>query len=263
MSFAALGGVAGFLAGLLGVGGGVVLVPGIYFLMTFLGYESDVLMHVAVGTSLAVIIPTGFSSARAHWKKKAVDLALVKQIGIGIFIGVIAGTALAHMLAGETLKIVFATALVFLAAIMVANPARFSRIEMMPKQPVPAFVGSGIGALSTLIGVGGATMNVPFMSMCKVPLHRAIGTAAALGLVISVPAALGFIWIGLDVDSRPPLSLGFVNIAAWLLIIPTSVLIAPLGAKAAHTMPVNVLRRVFAGFMIVIAIKIWHGIIVG
>ena len=235
--------------------------PGIYFLMSALGHESEMLMHVAVGTSLAVIVPTGFSSARSHWKKGAVDMNLVKQIGVGIFVGVIGGTVLASLLEGGTLKIIFATALVFFAVMMLANSSRFSLMSQMP--PVTGIVGSFIGALSTLIGVGGATMNVPFMTMCQVPIHRAIGTASALGLVISVPAALGFVLIGWGQEGVPPLSVGYVNLLAWLLIIPVSVAVAPWGAKAAHVMPVAMLRRVFAGFMVVVAIKMWHGIIAG
>lgn len=261
LACALLGGLAGFLAGLLGVGGGIVLVPGIYYFLDIAGFESEHLMHVAVGTSLAVIVPTGLSSARAHWKKHAVDLGLVRQIGTGIIMGVLAGTLAANDLSGDRLKVIFAGALIFLSLMMLSNPARFTLVKHMPRQPVPALAGFLIGGLSTLIGIGGATMSVPFMGLCKVPFHRAVGTAAALGLVISIPAALGFILIGLGEEGRPPLSLGFVNIPAWLLIVPASVTTAPLGARLAHFVSVDFLRRIFAVFMILVAFKMAHGLL--
>ena len=261
VSLIGLGAVAGFLAGLLGIGGGVVLVPGLYAIFSLLGFHSPYLMHIAVGTSLAIIVPTGFSSARSHWKKGAVDLELVRQIGSGIFIGVILGTLVISGLSGDTLKMIFASAILILALIMLFNPARFELVSQMPKQPVPGLAGVVIGGISTLIGIGGATLSVPFMSLCKVPIHRAIGTAAALGLVISVPATLGSILIGWSEPSRLPLSLGFVNVAAWLCIIPVSVMVAPLGAWAAHKVPVKALKRGFAVFMIVVSIKMWAGLI--
>lgn len=261
MMLAALGSVAGFMAGLLGVGGGIILVPGLFYAFTFLGFESDYLMHVAVGTSLAIIVPTGFSSARAHWKRGAVDVDLVKQIGIGIVIGVVLGTVLADILPGEKLKIIFATALLFFAAMLLIDPKRFTIWQHVPTQPWPGFAGSVIGTVSTLIGIGGATLSVPFMSMCKVPIHRAIGTASALGLVISVPAAIGFALIGIVEEGRPPFSIGFVNILAWGMVIPMSVMVAPLGAWSAHKLPVDTLRKGFAVFMVVVSVRMWVGIL--
>lgn len=260
-AFATLGAAAGFMAGLLGVGGGIILVPGLYFLLAFLGYESDVLMHVAVGTSLAIIVPTGFSSARSHWKKGSVDMSLVKNIGIGIVIGVVVGTITADILPGQTLKMIFASALIVLCGLMFVNPQKFSLFPKVPPQPFSGLVGGVIGSLSTLIGIGGASISVPFMSMCKVPIRKAIGSASAMGLVISVPAALGFIVIGLEEAGRPPLSLGFVNMPAWALIIPISVMIAPLGAKAAHKISVEKLRKVFAVFMVIVALRMWHSLL--
>lgn len=255
----ALGGVAGFLAGLLGIGGGVVLVPGLYFGLQYLGFESDALMHVAVGTSLAVIIPTGFSSARAHYKRGAVDFSLVKTIGPGILCGVAAGTLIAHFINEAGMTLFFAFAVSVLAVVMVVNPARFSPFAGVLSRFWMGVSGFVIGAFSSLMGIGGATISVPWMAMCRVPMHTAVGTASALGLVIAIPAALGFIYIGWGVAGLPPFSLGYINFLAWPLIIPASVLMAPWGVKCAHAVSVDLLRKIFASFLILIAAKMLWG----
>lgn len=255
----ALGGVAGFLAGLLGIGGGVVLVPGLYFGLKYMGFESGALMHVAVGTSLAVIIPTGLSSARAHWKRGAVRLDLVRQIGPGILLGVAAGTVIAGYTPEAGMTFFFAFALSALAVVMVVNPARFSPFADMPRRLWMGVSGVVIGVFSSLMGIGGATISVPWMALCRVPMHTAVGTASALGLVIAIPAALGFILIGWSVPGLPPFSLGYINFLAWPLIIPASVLAAPWGARLAHSVSVERLRIFFAFFLVVIALRMLWG----
>ncbi|QQG36784.1 MAG: sulfite exporter TauE/SafE family protein [Micavibrio aeruginosavorus] len=259
-----LGGAAGFLAGLLGIGGGLVLVPGLYFGLKALGFESAALMHVAVGTSLAVIIPTGMSSARAHWKRGVVRLDLVRKLGGGVLLGVAGGTLVASRIDEHGMTLFFALALAALAVLMLLNPARFSPLQDVPRQPWIGLSGVGIGIFSSLMGIGGATISVPWMSMCRVPMHTAVGTASALGLVIAVPAAAGFILIGWGQEGLPPFSLGYINFLAWPLIIPASVLAAPWGARLAHSVSVERLRRFFAAFLVVIAGKMiwsacWHG----
>lgn len=253
----ALGLTAGFLSGLLGVGGGIVLVPGLYYIFSSLGFPETHLMHMAVGTSLAIIVPTGFSSARSHWKRGNVDLTLVKQIGIGILIGVGIGTYIADLVSGEELQGIFASALLLMAGIMAFKPSRFQIAETIPAQPVPGLVGTIIGALSTLMGIGGASLSVPFMTMYGQAIHRAVGTAAAIGLVISVPAVLCFIVIGQENTGLPPFSLGYINILAWLFITPVSVLTAPFGVRAAHKASVERLRALFAFFLLVVAAKMF------
>lgn len=251
----ALGGVAGFLAGLLGIGGGVVLVPGLYFGFQYMGFESGALMHVAVGTSLAVIIPTGLSSVHAHGKRGAVRRDLVKQIGPGILLGVAVGTVIAQHMPEEGMTLFFALALSVLAVVMVVNPARFSPFAEMPRRLWMAVSGAVIGVFSSLMGIGGATISVPWMALCRVPMHTAVGTASALGLVIAVPAALGFIIIGWSAAGLPPFSLGYINFLAWPLIIPASVLAAPWGVRLAHSVSVECLRKFFAAFLVVIALR--------
>jgi uncharacterized membrane protein YfcA len=261
VALAALGCVAGILAGLLGIGGGIVLVPGLLYIFQAMGMDSESLIHVCVGTSLALIIPNGLMSARSHWKKDAVDMSLVKLIGVGVLIGVAIGTVIADNLAGPTLQVVFACAVVVLAILMVADPSRFKLFSSMPKNPWPSVAGVGIGSLSSLIGIGGGTLSVPFMTLCTVPIHRAIGTASALGVVIAVPGTLGFILIGLEEAGRPPLSLGYVNTLAWLLILPTSLLSVKLGVWMAHKAPVKMMKRIFAVFLVIVAAKMWMDIL--
>ena len=264
---ASLGAVAGFLAGLLGVGGGIILVPGLYAVFTFLqpnmGFDVTHLMHVSVGTSLAIIIPTGFSSALAHHKRGSVDFSMVKMIGGGIIVGVIFSTWVVQGLDAMSMKMIFASAILVMAIIMIANPARFQISKEEPKQPFSSLAGFVIGGLSTLIGIGGATLSVPYLSLHGVPMHRAVGSASALGLVIAVPAAIGFMIIGLEQNNLPPFSVGYVNFMAWIAIIPVSVSVAPLGVRVAHKISVKRLKVTFAIFMVVVALNMWRKILLG
>ena len=261
VALAALGCAAGILAGLLGIGGGIVLVPGLLYIFQWLGMDSTSLIHVCVGTSLALIIPNGLMSARSHMKRDAVDMVLVKSIGVGVLIGVAIGTVIADNLAGPSLQLVFACAVVVLAIMMLVDPSRYKLVSSMPKAPWPSAAGVGIGSISSLIGIGGGTLSVPFMTLCTVPIHRAIGTASALGVVIAVPGTLGFILIGMGEAGRPPLSIGYVNVLAWLLILPTSLLCVKLGVWMAHKAPVKLMKRVFAFFLVIVAVKMWMDIL--
>ena len=257
----ALGVFAGFLAGLLGVGGGMILVPGLYFLFKTLGYSTDVLMHLAVGTSLAIIIPTGISSAYAHYKRDAVRIDLVRYIGPGIVLGVMAGTVIADYLSGRKLTLVFACALFVFAVLMQIPPkVRHDGIHAIgrAKGTVGGFF---VGVLSSLMGIGGATLNVPFMTLNGVGIHNAVATSSALGPFIALPGTIGFMLIGLGVAGLPPFSLGYVNLLALVVIAPFSVLAAPYGAAVAHKVSVVVLRRIFSFFIIVVACKmVWEAV---
>ncbi|MFA5592626.1 MAG: sulfite exporter TauE/SafE family protein [Anaerovoracaceae bacterium] len=252
----ALGLAAGFLAGLLGIGGGIILVPGLYFLFKALGYDTALLMHMAIGTSLAVIIPTGISSMLAHNRKGAVLWDVVRAIGPGIVAGVIAGTIIAKLLSAAGLILVFAVSLIVFAGLMQIPPP-VSTEEKKPRiPPVRGMAGGlGVGILSTLMGIGGATLNVPFMTLHGIRIHNAVASSSALGPFIALPGALGFIVIGWNISGLPPFSLGYVNMAALLFIAPVSMMMAPFGAKAAHRLSVTSLRRVFALFLCVVAVK--------
>ena len=250
-----LGLAAGFMAGLLGIGGGIILVPGLFFLFKTLGYAPDILMHLSVGTSLAIIIPTGFSSARAHWKRGAVKTDLLKYIGPGIVLGVAGGTLVADYLSGHALTIVFAVALVCFALLMQISPKvreDASHTIGVIKGSIGGFV---VGLLSSLMGIGGATLNVPFMTLNGISIHNAVATASALGPFIALPGTIGFILIGWGHAGLPPFSLGYINLLAAALIAPLSMLAAPYGAAMAHKVSVVALRRIFSVFIIIVALK--------
>ena len=255
---AGLGLASGFLAGLLGVGGGIVLVPGLYYVFSASGFPPEALMHMAVGTSLAIIIPTGLSSTRAHFQHDSVDVGLARLHAPGILAGVAAGTFAASYLDGRMLQIIFAFALLFLAGVIASDLSRFHLVKKIPGQPWASMMGAVSGFLSTLIGIGGATINVPYMTLCHVPIRRAVGTAALLGVVISIPAAIGFAVIGWDVDGRPPYSFGYINFLAWIIILPFAVMMAPRGAHAAHNISVGGLRRSFSLFMVLVSLKLLY-----
>ena len=253
LSLAAL---AGFLAGLLGIGGGLVLVPGLYYIFTSLGFNDPNIMHMAVGTSLATIVATGISSARAHHKKSNVRFDLVKKIGIGMVIGVGIGTLIAASVSGIWLQVFFAAALTILALLMRINPEKFKNKRDIPNQPWPAMAGTVTGVVSTLMGIGGAALNVPYMALHNVSIHRSIGTAAAMGLMVAIPGALGFLIIGWGVeDGMPPFSLGYINLLALGIIVPVTVLFAPLGVHVGHLFSTRKLRNVFSIFMVIISLR--------
>lgn len=249
-----LGIFAGFAAGLLGIGGGAILVPGLYYLLKHFGY-ADVAMHVAVGTSLATIIFTGISSAIAHHRKDAVDIPMLKTFLPGVIIGVGVGTYLADILPTEGLKIIFAGSQLAFGSYMILRTNKTNLVDKLPRQPFLSLFAALNAGLATLMGVGGGVQNVTFMTICNVPIHRAIATAAAIGPFIAIIGTLGFITIGLDSQNLPPYSFGYINLAAFACIILTSVTFAPLGAKFAHSLPVPKLKKYFAIFMLIIAAK--------
>ena len=258
----ALGMTGGLLAGLLGVGGGFVLVPGLFFILQSAGFDETHLMHLCIGTSLSIIVFTGLSSARAHWKKDALSFEHIRSIGPGILLGTILGSMLASLLTSDTLSLFFASLLIILTSFMATDlkSLKFSA-KTATNRPANILAGLFIGSISTMMGIGGATLSVPYMRAINLEMRRAIGTASALGTIISIPATLGFIIIGQGIEGRPPLSLGYVNIAITVVIIPFSMLCAPLGAKLTHSLPTKTLRRIFALFMIVVAARLWSQII--
>ncbi|MEP5760329.1 MAG: sulfite exporter TauE/SafE family protein [Litoreibacter sp.] len=249
------GGIAGVLAGLLGVGGGIVIVPVLFWIFDILGVPDAVAMHLAVGTSLSTIIATSISSARAHHKRGSIDMDLLRSWAPLIFIGALAGGIAAKFIQADVLTSIFG----FIALAVAVNMAVPHTLTLADDVPRGSFgrgiLPGGIGVFSALMGIGGGTLSVPILGMFSVPVHRAVGTAAAFGLVIAIPATAGFIWSGLDADLRPPWSLGYVSIPAACLIFPISVLTAPLGSKLAHNLNPAALKRAFAVFLFITAIK--------
>jgi len=255
------GAIAGTLAGLLGVGGGIVIVPVLFLLFDFLDVPQAVAMHLAVGTSLATIIPTSISSARAHYARGAIDLAMLRRWAPFVFSGALAGGIASRFVSSELLTGIFGV-IALLVAVNLALPRKLVLAASVPNGiGGQAAIPGGIGLLSALMGIGGGTLTVPVLTAFCYPVHRAVATASAFGLVIAVPAALGFVWSGLGVPARPPLSLGYVSLVAAVLIFCTSVLTAPYGAALAHRLDPDRLKRVFAFFLGLTSIRMLWTII--
>ncbi len=257
----AAGAVAGLTAGLLGVGGGIVIVPVLWHLFTALGIDEAVRMHVAVGTSLATIIATSVSSVRSHHKRGAVDFALLKSWGPWIFIGVIIGTALASHVRGPVLSAVFASVALIVSLHMGFAKPEWRLAPDLPKGPGRSLLAMVIGTISAMMGIGGGTLSVPILSLFGYPIHRAVGTAAAIGFIIGIPGALGFIYSGWGVAGLPPFSLGYISLLGFALIFPTSTLLAPYGARLAHGINTRNLKRVFAVFLGFTALRMFYDLL--
>ena len=247
--------VSGLVAGMLGVGGGIVIVPVMYHVLAVMHVPEDLRMHVAVGTSLATIIPTSISSLRAHNKKGVVDWQLLKRWVWPMLVGVLAGSVLAGVARGQTLALIFG-----LVALPVAAQLAFAKETWRLADKLPGGVGGvllpfGISSVSTMMGIGGGTVGVPAMTLCGMPIHRAVGTASAFGAIISVPGAIGAVIAGWGVAGLPPYSLGYANLLGFLLIAPVAFFTAPAGAAIAHMADKNRLRKLFALFVAVTAAK--------
>ncbi len=259
LMYAFVGAIAGILAGLFGIGGGLVIVPMLVYCFHLQNISPDLVMHIALGTSLASIIFTSVSSSLAHNRRGAVDWSTLKRIAIGILIGTYLGSCLAAVLSTSVLKAVFVIFLYYVSIQMFLNK------KPKPTRTLPGTVGifsAGgiIGAVSSLVGIGGGTLSVPFLVWCNTPLHRAIGTASAIGFPIAVSGALGYIVNGWGAPSLPSMSLGFVYLPALIGIVCVSVLTAPLGAKLAHSLPVAKLKQCFAILLLVVGTKMLIGL---
>lgn len=257
----AVGAITGLIAGLLGVGGGIVIVPVLYYVLTTLGVPEDVTMHVAVGTSLATIIATSAKSIGAHRKRGAVDDALLKSWGPAIFVGVIIGTAIAGYVKGPELSAVFATIATIVALHMAFGKESWRIANQLPTGAGKHALAGFIGAVSAMMGIGGGTLSVPILSLYGYPIIKAVGTAAAIGFIIGIPGAIGFVITGWGEPGLPPYSLGYINLPAALLILPTSMWLAPVGARLAHTIDRTWLRRAFALFLAITAVRMFYGLL--
>lgn len=261
LSLMATGMVAGIMAGLLGVGGGIVIVPVLYHLFTFLGIDEAIRMHVAVGTSLATIIPTSIISSRSHFRRGSLNIGLLQQLIPGVIVGVVCGVVLSGLMSGAFLTAVFAVVALLVSLNMAFKKEGFSIGDGLPNKTGTSIIGFFIGGISTLMGIGGGTLSVPVLSAFRTPMHTAVGTGAALGLVISLPGAIGFLINGLDVDNRPPFSLGYVNLIGLFLIIPATMAMAPVGARLAHAINAKRLRQLFALFLLITSLKMFYGLL--
>lgn len=255
------GSLSGFLAGLLGVGGGFVTTPALLLLYNMIGYDGPDSMHVCVGTSLLIIVFNGISSARAHWKRGVVDTDFVLRLGGGAALGTVGGALLASKIDSETLMVVFACAVLFFAFLMARDLTLISFPKAFFSRPVNVIYGAMVGCFSSLIGIGGSVFNVPYMSAAGLDIRRAIGTGAMTGIFISLPASIGFMVIGQGVEGLPAFSFGYVNMLVVAIIVPFSMLCAPLGVRVSHAIDRKPLRLGFAAFMVLVSMKMWFEIL--
>jgi uncharacterized membrane protein YfcA len=255
--YVAVGVVAGIIAGLLGVGGGLVIVPILAICFPLQGIDPTHVMHLALGTSLASIIFTSISSLMAHNHRGAVDWGIFRRIVPGVLLGTFLGALVAAYLSTDFLKGFFCIFL-YTAATQMFFGKKPKASRELPPAPGMFGVGSVIGVVSALVGIGGGSLSVPFFVWCNVQAHRAIGTSAAIGLPIAIAGALGYILNNPHAEGLPAYSLGYIYLPALAGIVCASVCTAPLGAKLAHALPVDKLKRIFAIFLYAIATKmVW------
>ena len=248
--------VAGFMAGLLGVGGGIIMVPALYYAFTVLDFELVTRMHLAVGTSLAIIIPTSIISTKTHMEYDAVDFKMVKSFGIFILIGVIAGTFLSVNLKTPTLVLFFSIFafmvglfFIFLREKLVENPKTISDI-------VKNISGIVIGFISVPLGIGGGSLMVPFMRTFGYDIRKSIGTAAAVGFLISLSGTITMIMGGKIIDNiNTPFSVGYINLLGFAVFVPVTMIMARLGAKAVYKIDKKLLSKIFGTFLLIVSIR--------
>jgi uncharacterized membrane protein YfcA len=251
----ATGAIGGILAGLLGIGGGIVIVPVLEAALSYLGVDSSVRMHIAVATSLATIIPTSISSARAHHRKQAIDFLLVRYWWPFIVVGAIAGIVIAANVGGWLLSTVFAVVALAVAIKMILPLDDKNLAADVPRGVIGSVIPISIGTVSTLMGIGGGTLSVTAMTLSSRSMHVAVGTASLIGLFIAVPSTLGYVVTGWGNAALPVASLGYVNLLGFALIAPATALFAPLGARIAHALSHRTLSLLFGLFLFAVAIR--------
>ena len=258
LAMLATGAAGGLLAGLLGVGGGIVIVPVLDVALATMQVDPAIRMHIAVATSLATIIPTSLSSTRAHHRRRGVDFVLARNWGPYILLGAVAGSWIASNVDSAVLSLVFGVVALLVAAKMLLPMGDLVLAETTPRGPLGTLPPLAIGGISTMMGIGGGTLSVPAMTMINHPIHRAVGTAALFGLFISVPGTLAYIVTGWGDPRLPPGSLGYVNLIGLLFIVPTTVLMAPWGAKLAHLMNKRQLSLAFGIFLLIVSCRMLY-----
>ncbi|WP_138465941.1 sulfite exporter TauE/SafE family protein [Poseidonocella sp. HB161398] len=260
---AVIGAFAGVLAGLLGVGGGIVLVPAFFYAFSTLGYGGPQLMQVCLATSLATIIVTSVRSLLSHNRKGAVDWDILRTWAPGIVIGAVVGVLVAASLRSIVLQAIFGCLALVIGLYMGLGKAHWRLAEEMPKGARRAAYSPAVGFLSVLMGIGGGSFGVPLMSLHGVPIHRAVATAAGFGVLIAAPSTAGFLLLSLDPAARPPYTLGAVNLPAFLIVIAMTLITAPLGVKLAHSLDPKPLKRVFAVFLVLVALNMLRKVAFG
>ena len=253
LSLLGLGCLAGFLSGLIGIGGGIIIVPSLFYGFQSLGHFEHA-MHYAIGTSLCTIIFTTLSSAYAHHKQGLVDFEMVKQLIPSLFLGACTGCLLAKQLQTEHLKMIFASVQLIFGSYLLVKGHQVV-LSHLPRSKTFRVIGGANACLASLVGVGGGVQNVLLMTLYNVPIHTAIATASALSPILASTAALGFVVAGQGTTQDLPGSLGYVHLPAAFCVVVTSMCTAPIGAKIAHKLPVAKLKQIFSLFTLVIALE--------
>jgi uncharacterized protein len=255
-AMAAAGVFAGLIAGLFGVGGGTVLVPALFYAFGLFGFGGEASLHVAIGTSLSTIITTSLRSVAAHRKHGSVDELILKGFIPWIGLGAILGAVLAGISDKATLGLVYGVFAVLLAAYMGLGRESWTLSREVPIGGARAVIGTVLGCFSSLMGIGGGAFGSAVMTLSGRPIHQAVATASGFGVAIAIPATLGFVVMGWGVEGRPPLSLGYVNVPGFIVLALLTGAVAPYGAKLAHRLDKNVLRRSFGAYLGVTALMV-------
>lgn len=251
--------LAGFVGGLFGIGGGIVIVPALYFVFTALGVDEGVRMHLAVGTSLSTIISTSWRSLSTHLKAGAVDVSVLKTWGPWISLGAVLGAVVAGLVNTETLLIVFGAGLLLIAAQMGLGNPNWRVWPDLPTGAPRAITAGGIGMFSSMMGIGGGAFGVTVMTLCGRPIHQAVATASGFGAAIALPASIGYAIAGWGREGLPPWSLGFVSLPGFIALAALTAITAPIGARLAHRLPQASLKRAFAIVLGVVALNmLWE-----
>jgi len=258
-----LGSIGGFLSGLLGIGGGIIFVPAIYFILKNFGIGEEYIMHIAIATSLAVVLATGFTSAYHHNKKASVDLTIIKRWAPFVVIGVILGSFLASYIQSDNLKKIFSVLMFFLAASMVFKKKE-KNIKKDSKKDSKYIIYPfclALGLISSIIGIGGSVLSIPMMTHMGYSVKKSIGTGSALTVVVSIPGIISYMIAGYPhMAELPDFSIGYINLIIVGQIIPTSILTASWGVKASHCLPKLLLKRIFALLLIIVSIRMFMSI---
>ncbi|MGB0204999.1 MAG: sulfite exporter TauE/SafE family protein [Neptuniibacter sp.] len=258
----ATGAFAGILAGLLGVGGGIVIVPVLFFLFQGFGVSPESAMVVATATSLATIVPTSISSIRSHNKKGNVDFELLKRWSGYIFVGVLAGSWLVTRVDGTWLTALFGVIATLSALNMLFRTGKSALFEQLPGKAGQSVMGSSIGFFSSMVGIGGGTISVPLLTLYNYPAHKAVGTAAAIGLIISLPGAVTMLIMGSTPADAPAGTFGLVNLIGFLCIVPLTVLFAPIGVSIASKLDAAKLKKVFAVVLLITGLRMLFQLVI-
>ncbi|MDF0602518.1 sulfite exporter TauE/SafE family protein [Psychromarinibacter sp. C21-152] len=259
----AIGAFAGVLAGLLGVGGGIVLVAAFFYSFTALGYLGPQLMQICLATSLATIVVTSVRSVHGHNKKGAVDWTVLKTWAPGIAVGAVVGVLVAASLRTVALQAIFGVLAIVISLYMAFGRRDWRLGAAMPTGAARAALSPAVGFLSVLMGIGGGSFGVPVMTLYGMPIHRAVATAAGFGLLIAVPSVIGFLFVEIDPAFRPPFTVGAINLPAFAIVISMTLLTTPLGVKLAHRLDPAPLRRVFAVFLFLVALNMLRAALFG